>query len=473
MRSRALWLCAALVGLAHASRGEESDGLHASPSIHWTKGEHRVDLSASLRVRTEYWDALADAGDWFTGTRTRTRVQYGYAQRFILASELQDVRLHGMSSDGSGALASYRAANEARSRASSDGVRALYAEWRPSETGFVRMGRQDLKLGQEVMYPEPDWRYLKTARLGERLVGTVGWSHVERAYDGVAAGGQLRGVQLLGFGMQPTTGVLDAERGYRDLDDVRVAGLTATLRRGALLEASELGLFAVGYRDDRPTDRGGLSDEVEVTSFGGHWLGVYPVGRGKIDTLAWLAGQVGDYDDLDHRAGALALEAGYQFADAALKPWLRAGLNLSTGDGDPTDGDHDTFFNMLPTNHLYYGFADLLELPNLWNAFVQLRTTPHPTLGLNLFVHWLRLREHEDARYAGSGAFSEAAFGYPATPSGGRTHVGREYDVVATWTPHRTTTFEVGFAWLDGGAMFRARPDRDAQFFYASLELRY
>jgi hypothetical protein len=352
-------------------------------------------------------------------------------------------------------------------------VRALFIEWRPSETSFVRVGRQDLKLGHEVLYAEPDWKYLKTARLGERLVGTVGWSHVERAYDGVAAGGQLGGVQLLGFGMRPTTGVLDAERGYRDLDDVHVAGLTATLRRGAFLDSSELGAFAVGYRDDRPIDRGGLPDEVEVTSFGGHWLGVYPAGKGKFDALAWLAGQVGEYNDLDHRAGALALELGYQLPGVAAKPWLRAGLNLSTGDGDPGDRDHDTFFNVLPTNHLYYGFADLLELPNLWDAFVQLRAAPHPTLGLNLFVHWLKLGEREDSRYAGSGAFSESAFGYPARPSAGRTHVGREYDLVATWTPHRTTTVELGWSWLDGGAMFRASPDRDAQFFYASVELRY
>ena len=77
----------------------------------------------------------------------------------------------------------------------------------------MRVGRQDVKLGQEVLYPEPNWRYLKTARLGERLVGTVGWSHVERAYDGASAGWNLSGVQLYGFGARPTTGVFDAESG--------------------------------------------------------------------------------------------------------------------------------------------------------------------------------------------------------------------------------------------------------------------
>ena len=45
--------------------------------------------------------------------------------------------------------------------------------------------------------------------------------------------------------------------------------------------------------------------------------------------------------------------------------------------------------------------------------------------------------------------------------------------MVATFTPHRTTTVEVGYAHLDGGAMFRTGRDRDLDFFYASLELRY
>ena len=41
----------------------------------------------------------------------------------------------------------------------------------------------------------------------------------------------------------------------------------------------------------------------------------------------------------------------------------------------------------------------------------------------------------------------------PAFPSGGRNHVGVEYDVVATFTPHRTTTIRItGFSHLDGEA---------------------
>jgi len=330
-----------------------------------------------------------------------------------------------------------------------------------------------VKLGQEVLYPEPAWRYLKTARLGERLVGTVGWSHVERAYDGAAGAFERGGVQLYGFAARPTTGVFDAEDGYEHQSDITLGGAALTLKRGTLVANSELGVFALGYQDDRPISDGGLADEVEVATFGAHWLGVYPLGPGNLDVLLWGAGQLGDYDGLDHAAAAGIVELGYQLAKLPGKPWLRAGLNIASGDGDPGDGDHETFFNLLPTNHLYYGFADQLAFQNLTNWFVQLRAAPHPMLALNLFVHWFELTDPDDARYAGTGAFSKSAFGFPAQPSNGLSHVGVEYDVVATITPHETTTIELGYAYLDGGAAFRSSAQRDLHFFYASLELRY
>jgi hypothetical protein len=232
-------------------------------------------------------------------------------------------------------------------------------------------------------------------------------------------------------------------------------------------------VFALHYRDDRPVDEGGLADDVALTTLGAHWLGVYALGPGNADLLLWGAAQTGRYNDLDQSAGAAVVELGYQLPGVFAKPWLRAGLNVGTGDGDPTDGDHETFFNLMPTNHLYYGFADQLALQNLTNWFVQLRAAPHEKVSLNFFVHWFRLNDADDARYLGTGAFSDEAFGYVARPSLGYEHVATEYDAVATVALHPAATLELGFSWMDGSAMFRTAPDQDAQFFYASLELRY
>jgi hypothetical protein len=466
-------LCALGLPPAEASGGAESDGLHATPSLHWTAGEHRMDIGLSSRFRSEAWDAFADDREWFSGTRSRLRLQYGFQQKLFVVGEFQDVRLHGMDADGSGALALYRSGADGASHASGQDVRQLYVEARFADTSFLRMGRQDLKVGQEVLYPEANWRYLKGARVGERLVGTVGWSHVERAYDGVAGSWGFAGAQLDGFFARPTTGVFDAEHAYSPLHDVTIGGASLTAKRGTLFPASELSAFALAYRDDRPQDRGGLADDVEIATLGAHWLGVYPVGPGNLDLLVWVAGQLGDYARLDHAASAGILELGYQLPALPARPWLRVGMNAASGDDEPADGDHDTFFNLLPTNHLYYGFADQLAFQNLRDWFVQLRAAPHEKVTLNLFVHWFALAEADDSRYGGTGAFDDSTFGFAARSSRGHEHVGREYDVVATVALHSTTTVELGYSRLDGGAMFRTSPDRDLDFFYATLEFRY
>jgi len=452
---------------------EAPDGFHATPSLYWKEGDQRVDLGLSTRARSEGWAAYTTETDWYTGIRSRLRMQYGWRNRLLAVGEFQDVRLHGMNKDGTGALAVYRNSNDGHEQAVGDDLRTLFVEGRPSEKSFVRLGRQDVKLGQEVLYPEPNWRYLKSARLGERLVGTVDWSHVGRAYDGLATGVDLAGVELFAFGARPTTGVFEAEGAYRPLHDILVGGVTATVERGTLSETDELGLFGLYYVDDRSVNDGGLPDEVEVYTFGAHWLGVHPLGPGNADVLLWAAAQLGDYNDLDQLAGAGIVEVGYQLTNVFAKPWLRIGLNVASGDGDPTDGDHDTFFNLLPTNHLYYGFADQLAFQNLWNPFVQLRLSPHPMLALNLFVHQFRLMEKDDSRYAGTGAFDDDVFGFSASPSNGHRTVGTEYDLVATITPHEAVTLELGFAWLDGGAVFQTSAERNVKFGYVSLELRY
>ena len=105
-------------------------------------------------------------------------------------------------------------------------------------------------------------------RLCERLVGTVGWSHSERAYDGVAAAWDVEGVQLYGFAARPTTGVFEVEHAYSHLSDITVGGVTATLRRGTFSEHVEVGVFGLGYGDDRPVGDGGLPDPIEVGTLG-------------------------------------------------------------------------------------------------------------------------------------------------------------------------------------------------------------
>jgi len=463
----------ALVLAPALARADDGDGFQTTPSLYWQDGENRIDLNIAVRSRLESWDAFAQDTDSFVGTRTRLKLQYKWRDQLVLVGEVQDVRIASLDSNGTGGLASYRNAADGDYNAHGTDVHLLWAEFRPTPLTFFRVGRQDLKVGPEVTYPEADWRYLKSQRLGERLIGSVGFSHQERAADGVTIGWDLGGHQLLAFAAQPTTGVFEVDDAYRSMSDVTYEGAEWTVKRGTWLENTELGAFAIAYQDTREPRDGGLAHPISLVTLGGSALGVYPLAVGRLDVLLWAAGQLGTYDRLDQGAWAVFLEAGYQLPDVPLQPWLRAGVNVGSGDSNPTDGDHQTFFNILPTNHIYYGFADQLAFQNLLNPFVQLRLTPHPMVTLSGWVHWFRLARDDDARYAGTGAYSFKNLGFSAQPSRGFSHVGREYDLVLNLAPHRAVTFELGWSWFEGGALFQTLGGRNLEFGYASVELRY
>jgi hypothetical protein len=377
--------------------------------------------------------------------------------------------IDGLDADSAPPARNYFTAGGLHANTHGTSLRQAFLELRPDDGIALRAGRQDIKLGSEVGYAEPNWKYLKAARIGERLVGTVGWSQVERSNDAGTLLVDTGSLAFYAFAARPTTGVFDADSAYHPQHDLVYGGAAFTAKRGEWLPNTELGAFVIAYDDARATADGGIPGGVEVYTLGASWLGVYPLGPGQLDAIGWVAGQTGDYGGDEHGAHAGIFEAGYQLPKLWAKPWLRVGMNYASGDSDPADSQHDTFFNLLPTNHLYYGFADQLAFQNLKDLFAQLRLFPHEKLQLNAFVHYFSLMESDDARYAGTGAFNRKTFGYVASPSGGASTVGVEYDLVATALLHRSLTLELGVAHLDAGSVMPG----DVDFAYLSMELKY
>jgi hypothetical protein len=307
----------------------------------------------------------------------------------------------------------------------------------------------------------------------------VGWTHGERSYDGVSARMEQAGHVLHLYAAEPTTGVFEIDRGYKRQKHVIFGGLDWTVERGTWLENTELGAFFLGYSDDRDAAKvTGLEGDIEVYTFGFSSLGVYPVGPGNLDLMLWGALQVGQYVDatlqsLDQLAGAGIAEVGYQLSDVWAKPWLRVGVNFATGDKDPGDGDRNTFFNILPTNHLYYGYADALAFSNLVDLLVQLKLSPLPKLGLELVFHQFWLYTQHDMRYFGSGAFAKDSLGYGGSGSNGSNNVGQEIDFVVNYKVNKHLGLMAGVAHLFGGKVLSSFPDDDVTWAFFQVALSY
>ncbi|HEU4427327.1 MAG TPA: hypothetical protein VFT98_01115, partial [Myxococcota bacterium] len=117
MRSVSAWSCVALVcvsGVAQAQPAPSAapapaaapapppDGVHATPSLYWKDGPHRVDVTAVARVRIEGWDTFSATNpdwDWYTGTRLRLSLRYAYADKLAFTIEGQHARVNGLDAD--------------------------------------------------------------------------------------------------------------------------------------------------------------------------------------------------------------------------------------------------------------------------------------------------------------------------------------------------------------------------------------
>jgi hypothetical protein len=460
------------------------DGFHAQPRLGFTKGEHQIIFPIEFRYRWENWRAFAPESSDFHGVRTRVGVDYRYKGKVRLFAQAQQTAVLGLSSTASGLGALYRANNGNQDNPSSVRPSQLFAQLDPDEGTWIRAGRSYINMGTEVGYEEANWRYLKSKRQAQRLVGSVDWSNGARSNDGLASRVAVGDHVLHLFVAQPTTGVLVVDdEAYRSNDGIVFGGLDWTAPRGVLLENTEVGAFFVGYSDTRnPAEVAGLFGDIEVYTLGGSMLGVYPVGKGRVDVLLWGAFQFGDYVDQgptsgvqsrNQLAGAAVAEIGYQRNDVWSKPWLRFGINWASGDDNLDDTDRNTFFNVLPTNHLYYGYTDQLAFQNLTDLLLQLKLTPMEKLGVEFTYHRFWLDSAADFRWAGTGAFSRTNLGYVRGASNGSTDVGQELDILVTYPVTRWFSVLGGYSKLWGGNVFATSPNSNVDFGYVQLQVKY
>ncbi len=301
------------------------------------------------------------------------------------------------------------------------------------EASTVRIGRFEFVDGAETTPKNVTLAVLKRDRIAHRLIGNFGFSHVGRSFDGMLYVRGTAGTNITLVAARATRGVFQVN-GWGELDtDVFYGALTRSVGKKS---AGEWRVFALSYHDGRgvlktdnrsPGARAADRHNIRVTSLGGHYLQTVTTGAGSLDALLWGVGQFGNWGVLDQRSGAVALEAGYQ-PKLRLKPWFRVGCFYSTGDGNPNDGTHGTFFQVLPTPRIYARFP-FYNLMNNQDAFAEFILRPHPKWILRSDAHSLRLTNQNDLWYSGGGAYDQTTFGFAGRPSNGSRSLANVYDL--------------------------------------------
>ena len=372
--------------------------------------------------------------------------------------------------------ASYYAANKT-SNAAAAFLKQGFARY-DGEGSSWRAGRFEFIEGQETKPANSSISWLQLNRIAHRLIGNFGFSNAQRSYDGIDAHYQAGPWNVTAMAARSDQGVFNMN-GNPELNvDVQYLALTRANAKQHILWRA----FAIGYHDGRTgltkTDNRALPTRstdyknIRIGTYGGDLLAAFPAGPGQFDFLLWGAGQNGSWGVQDHRAGAVAIEGGYQVNNVPTKPWLRSGWFRSTGDGNSADGTHNTFFQVLPTPRIYARLP-FYNLMNSTDDFIQLMDKPVKKLAVRSDLHWLQLTSARDLWYLGGGAFDNKVFGYVGRPSNNSHSLASVADISADWQTTRNIDLNFYYAYAQGKAVATAIFPSGRNMQYGYIEFVY
>ena len=406
------------------------------------------DISFSWRFRTEAWDFFQPPTGQNTYAFEHSLLKIGIGQKtdafeWLLegaADGIFDLPPAAVQPGLAGQLGlggTYYAANGNVRNTASGFLKQAYVGFKLPAKGNARMGRFTFLDGAELQPKDKTLATLINTRIAQRLIGDFSFSAVQRSFDGMQLGFDAGNSNFTFFGARPTEGVYQI-RGMDELDINLFYGafnVPITTKNNA----GELRIFAIGYMDDRAgilkTDnrpvavRMADTNQIRIGTYGADYVHVLHSDRdGQLDVLAWGVFQSGGWGVQTQRAEAFVGELGWQPPVRVINPWFSAGYSYGSGDSNPNDNIHGTFFQIMPTPRPYdrFPFYNMMNNEDFYGSAV-LRLPR--SFAIRSELHALRLANAQDLWYGGGGAFQPNTFGYTGRASGGTRSLANVWDV--------------------------------------------
>ena len=430
-----------------------------------------VTVTGTVRARVYVWN-------WFEAPPGNNKYAYSgdyvrlnFAQkkgRFDWDAELAVPFLLGLPDNATdpapqGALglgSNYYTANKNNRYAAMIFPRQLFGRIRGlggSEAQSIQAGRFIVQDGTELVPKNATLAFVKQNHVAQRLIGDFGFTDVGRSFDGVRYSYTKPSTDFTFVGAVPTRGVFQVDGWGWNRIAFGYAAFTKDWGHGN--HAADTRFFVIDYddfrhilkTDNRPVAvRRGDTENIHLQTFGGHSVHAFTTQAGTIDAVAWGAVQTGRWGTETQRAYAFDLEAGFQPKILPhLKPWVRGGYTVGSGDGNATDNRHETFFQILPTPRVY-ARDPFFNMMNTQDGYASLILRPSPKITITSEFHTLRLTNQNDLWYSGGGAFQPWTFGYAGRSTSGRRSLANLYDTSVDYRFSRQATFTAYLGFVQG-----------------------
>jgi hypothetical protein len=272
-------------------------------------------------------------------------------------------------------------------------------EW-DDTPAYVRVGRQEMYFGSQ------------------RLISPLDWANTRRTFQGVRTYWHSEKLDLDAFWVQP---VIVSPDHFDSPDDAQnFMGLWTTYRPQ---KGQEVDLYYLYLDNTRPVNTGfdAKKGGFNVNTLGARYAGNYE------KKLLWdFEGmyQFGDSANRETSAEAYTTALGYAFSDTPLAPQFWINWDFASGNDGPTDRTNETFNQLFPFGHFYFGFLDFVGRQNIEDLSFQGVLFPTHWTPVCMQYHMFRLDSAKDALYNASGTVIRVD---PTGKSG--TDVGDEIDL--------------------------------------------
>ena len=302
----------------------------------------------------------------------------------------------------------------------------------------------------------------------ERLVGGFDWNNISRTFDAVKLSYKQKTWSLDAFA---STVVTAHREGYNQSDFLNgnetereqiFSGLyfsTTALD----WQTTDAYLFHLHQNNATPGETNFFTLGLRAKSTPGKF--------GPFDYEAELAAQAGKVKGKDLTAFASHVGGGYTF-NTAWKPRLGLEYNFASGDSDPKDGDVDTFQNLFPTNHKFYGIMDVFSWQNMHELALSLKASPCKSVTAQADFHTFWLANTDDSWYRANGVATVRPLSYAARSAS--NYAGSEADLIVTWNVRKELQIQGGYShFFAGSYLSDTGPSSDANFGYLQAILTF
>ena len=349
-------------------------------------------------------------------------------------------------------------------------LRQAYIELSMNEWG-LKIGRQVLAFGDQ------------------RLIGPLEWSNLTRTFDAVRLTYKGSNYTVDAF----ASSVVVADRGSFNQSDTFngnethreqvFSGLYFNTRAFAIADADLYALhlhqsgstdfFTLGTRlKSKPAAPAPMQHDGKSMKHDGKTMMCPAPAASPWDWDAEFAFQFGEVGGRDLTAFAGHIGAGYTIPGCPISSRIGLEYNYATGDGDPTDGDVETFQNLFPTNHIYYGFMDAFSWQNIHDLAVSWKTKPCKDVTARLDYHAFWLADTNDVWYRANGTTAVR----PLSPAARNadSYAGSEIDLVVTWQARKELVIEAGAShFFAGSYLGDTGAKSDANFGYVQATISF